>query len=1274
MDPRLKIIVKGNPDEELHLLMRLHHQNEIPPGVNVVSQFGDIISCRILRKNLTDIYNHPRTRSLKAPFVIPVSCSICEEVQFDESDSISNSAFRHEDEEVSPVVFGIIDFGFDFTHPDFVNHSKETSRFEKIWIQSDRKAVNNKYGYGRILDNHQLNEALLQEKPFEYLNYHPGKYDFFGRGSHGSHVAGIAISNGSVSKKSFGNRSNIIAVDMGSNLVNGSNLSLGDSVKLIEGLDFILQQSGDRPVVINMSLGGHGDSHTGYSLVELAINNILSARKGTAIVQSTGNYHEANCHISGRLTNGEIIERKWFFKSKDRTPNEMEIWYSGEDQISCEIRSSEGIVLGVSRPFEDTIIMHKGRKIGVILHRALEPNTGLNHINIILSAPAFDDVLILRLVGTKIEQGDFHAYIERDDRGQSHFNPEIADKNFTTGSICHAPLSITVGAYNQHAISKAPLSFSSAGPTVDGRMKPELMAPGKQIVSVCSAAASEDRASGRLCSKSGSSMAAPKVASIIIKILELNPHSSISDIRSTLFKYCNYSQINFNQDSNKIGHGWIDEKRFIIDFINTKKNIMNNNLNNSVLFEHTAHPETIQLSENISSSGLQWSGASSDQISFMRAVYNACLTRSQNRGRNFVGDVDSNLLRTVENRGQRRYQLRMNAADSYLRMIAQINNDINQQRVNVNVRLNSAYRSASHQFRLWNNYFINKYYRNTISARRSQPGGEHGSAAVRYMMSYVRRRIATPGYSSHNNGLAVDFHNTENGRYFKNSTSESAKRAWRSSWLHRWLTANAGSYGFVPYSFEPWHWSYNENLDTRIPSSRPTISPSNDPVQSDPISQRPASNTQPTPSSGSTSANSSYYSRFKNYLGRFGRWFGFEEIPIEEIDQSLLEENELEFFDLQRYWNRINQNLRPQLRNFVGKQTQPNVYASPNSSSSNGNLNREWPQNRAPREGETLQGHPIVISRTPRRTRFSVVLEGRNYLIVRYGNRRGIMYAPSVSSSLLNRIAQERARSTGNAFLNKAIRGFAVFGEGGFSAINTYDNLILTVGTGFGGRRLNDFLKEFDGTTLGNALSQISYLRGLEFNRSTDIRLDINAIHRIVVLLESNLEQVAQATINQYLLKSLKLRRGTENIQQFLMRENISPFVIGIAAYLRHGRPLFSPNPMRDLFRAVSIGGRNESVQIAILLKLHAQRIFKHSSHGPNSRNAAAAVQRRLWSKIRLFILKKRERQPNYQFDFQSASRIIPSLSSEGFRPTLNRPRGIYLVSNNQYYDFGTET
>ncbi|WP_083694680.1 S8 family serine peptidase [[Flexibacter] sp. ATCC 35103] len=556
MDPRLKIILYGNPDEELSLLMRLEKEKDYPENCKIITEFGKIVSITTKRRYLLSIYNSKKVKSLKAPTVVPAN-EIIEE--FPENQILDKNNVSGDP--VSNVMFGIIDFGFDFTHPDFIVNGK--TRFEKIWVQSDRYD-GNAYGYGRIITKEQINDALQDEFPFKKLGYHPGKTDLFGNGTHGTHVLGIACGNGAVATKSFAPNVPITAVDLGLNNINGSNLSLGDSVKTSHGLHFCTVTANKMPLVINMSLGGHGDAHTGETLLEQIIDYILTTRKGTAIVQSTGNYHQANVHTYSDIKANQKVKIPWMFKKNDRTPNEMEIWYHGDDILSVNIYDDNQNLLLSSTPFKDELIIKDDDEVGICLHRCNEPNTNKNQINILINGKLNSKFWTIELVGRTVKNGRYHCYIERDDGGQSIFLPAIANKTHTTNSICNSKYSIVVGAYNQTDETKPILSFSSSGPTADGRMKPELVAPGFKIKSSCSSSSRENRASNKLTSKSGSSMAAPYVASLVMKILEKEPELDIIAIRKKLFAACDTA---FFKENNfevfRSGHGYINPNKII---------------------------------------------------------------------------------------------------------------------------------------------------------------------------------------------------------------------------------------------------------------------------------------------------------------------------------------------------------------------------------------------------------------------------------------------------------------------------------------------------------------------------------------------------------------------------------------------------------------------------------------------------------------------------------------------------------------------------------------
>ncbi len=92
-------------------------------------------------------------------------------------------------------------------------------------------------------------------------------------------------------------------------------------------------------------------------------------------------------------------------------------------------------------------------------------------------------------------------------------------------------------------------------------------------------------------------------------------------------------------------------------------------------------------------------------------------------------------------------------------------------------------------------------------------GSELGPEALRHMFELMKKFKAPPGYSNHSNGMAVDF-NTVQGKV-KYEAKKAQNDAWKGTWLHRWLVANAARFGFKPLSTEAWHWDFDPALRTR---------------------------------------------------------------------------------------------------------------------------------------------------------------------------------------------------------------------------------------------------------------------------------------------------------------------------------------------------------------------------------------------------------------------------------------------------------------------------
>jgi len=583
-DPALAETVReGKGDDEVSVIARVTDVAALPPWVVVVTRFGEIVTLRAPRSRIAELAQSKAVLAMEASQRLRPTWGDCQQSETTEGLGDGNGCFlpvAAEDDAYTRrpegvratgrgVVVGVLDWGCDFAHPAFRNEDGST-RLLALWDQrgSGGTSPGNRWGYGRILTAAEIDRALGEEDPYDALGYHPADSDppeasgGPGAGAHGTHVLDIAAGNGGGGGAiGVAPEADLLFCHLSSTVDVLSRGNLGDAGNLLEALDWIFETAGDRPCVVNLSLGAHGGPHDGCTLVEEGIDKALWLKSGRAAVNSAGNYFEAGAHTQGRLhQDGQAVLRV-SVPSGDPTESEIELWYSGADRFTVTVSGPDGEDLATVGPGADAPMTVDGRVVGHVYH--VRQATNQEHqVDVFLRPRAPGGTWTITVRGDVVEDGRYHAWIERDRGPHPHFEGSVAVGTSTTGTLCNGRLSIAVGAYDPHARERRIGSFSSAGPTRDGRVKPEIVGPGVDICAARSTPAGK-APRARYVSKSGTSMAAPHVTGAIAVMFEAARRPlEIDEIRALLFASAQRVTIEDGAqvavDLHRFGYGYLD--------------------------------------------------------------------------------------------------------------------------------------------------------------------------------------------------------------------------------------------------------------------------------------------------------------------------------------------------------------------------------------------------------------------------------------------------------------------------------------------------------------------------------------------------------------------------------------------------------------------------------------------------------------------------------------------------------------------------------------------
>lgn len=474
------------------------------------------------------------------------------------------------------VVCGYIDTGIDYSHPDFKDSTGKT-RIKYIWDQTlSTVGPPPPFNYGREYNENAINNNFATPHLSTASQYN----------GHGTHVASEGSGNGLATGqyKAMAPESDIIFVALNFNKTSG----------IVDAANYIFSKATamGKPCAINCSIGDYYGSHDGTDLQAQAIKALVTAQPGRSFIAAGGNNGAVPFHlgynVSSTDTNFTWFGGTAYIAMYGDTNTFKNIQFSiGADKPGPNYKYRGRI------PFS-TIAAH----VGVTKYDTIW--NGTNRLAVVQS---FGDSLngVYSMEFTVFPDSAYYWRLMTTGSGRfDQWSTDVIMANLAD-TLIYPPLKkykqpdynstlvssfqcldevITVGNYqnrNQHIDYDSVLQVnggmtpgqldpsSSKGPTRDGRIKPDVAAPGQYMMGsiVLSLFGTYSHSvlakGGKHRIGSGTSASSPTVAGLAALYLEMDPSASWKQVKDAI-TYCARSD-NFTGASlpnNSWGYGKAD--------------------------------------------------------------------------------------------------------------------------------------------------------------------------------------------------------------------------------------------------------------------------------------------------------------------------------------------------------------------------------------------------------------------------------------------------------------------------------------------------------------------------------------------------------------------------------------------------------------------------------------------------------------------------------------------------------------------------------------------
>jgi hypothetical protein len=493
------------------------------------------------------------------------------------------------------VLLGVIDDGFEWRHPDFWQADSST-RILGLWDQNstDSRYFQSYYSYGAEWDKAAIDAYQCTHRALD----------------HGSHVMGIAAGNALATNKYRG-----IApeADLAAVAISFDDYFLSS---FVDGLHYLYSKATalGRPCVINSSVGSYGSGHDGKDLYAQLVAQLIEAQPGRVLVQAGGNARQFPIHLGARLQNDTALTAFAYHQAAGKTHftcyADTADWSGVEFSLELldpqtgqrlaqtqAFRVGEHFVFNGSVAHWSELLFLDAQGRAVQLDIFVDQYEDAYATTVEISSATNLGHWQLRVVGTgKYDIWSNESLLNTSNivnRSAPHYQAPDNLQTIVGYWTCAAPV-VVVSAYQnrQYIVNYTQdtldigtvgypvggiAQFSSLGPTRTGLQKPDLSAPGGQVMAAASLATLQYQrtlsfsnrldANGWHWLNRGTSMSAPMVAGAVALYLECQPNAGNNQVQQALQQYARADAAVFAQTvawpNIHWGYGKLDVERLL---------------------------------------------------------------------------------------------------------------------------------------------------------------------------------------------------------------------------------------------------------------------------------------------------------------------------------------------------------------------------------------------------------------------------------------------------------------------------------------------------------------------------------------------------------------------------------------------------------------------------------------------------------------------------------------------------------------------------------------